>query len=187
MNDMILILNYSDTFSREIALRLRGEQVYGRIVSGMTTSAQIADLQPRGIILSGAAANAPGVFDAGILDLGIPVLALGHASHMLLAAQGGASAGVALTDKKASVRYEDSPLFTDLTGGERWGWADSAAPQGAPDAQKDIGFLTGPEQAAGVLGGGRFVLFLPGEPHKPSCLAPGCTHLRKAVVKIEMR
>ena len=44
MNDMILILNYSDTFSREIALRLRGEQVYGRIVSGMTTSAQIADL-----------------------------------------------------------------------------------------------------------------------------------------------
>ena len=120
MNDMILILNYSDTFSREIALRLRGEQVYGRIVSGMTTSAQIADLQPRGIILSGAAANAPGVFDAGILDLGIPVLALGHASHMLLAAQGGASAGIALTDKKASVRYEDSPLFTDLTGGERY-------------------------------------------------------------------
>lgn len=82
-------------------------------------------------------------------------------------------------------RYADLQL--DLTGGERWGWADSAAPQGAPDAQKDIGFLTGPEQAAGVLGGGRFVLFLPGEPHKPSCLAPGCTHLRKAVVKIEMR
>lgn len=81
--------------------------------------------------------------------------------------------------------YADLQL--DLTGGERWGWADSAAPQGAPDAQKDIGFLTGPEQAAGVLGGGRFVLFLPGEPHKPSCLAPGCTHLRKAVVKIEMR
>ena len=120
MNDMILILNYSDEFSREIALRLRGEQVYGRIVSGMTTSAQIADLQPRGIILSGAAANAPGVFDAGILDLGIPVLALGHASHMLLAAQGGASAGIALSDKKANVRYEDSPLFTDLTGGERY-------------------------------------------------------------------
>ena len=82
-------------------------------------------------------------------------------------------------------RYADLQL--DLTGGERWGWADSAAPQGAPDAQKDIGFLTGPEQAAGVLGGGRFVLFLPGEPHKPSCLAPGCTHLRKAVVKFEMR
>lgn len=120
MNDMILILNYSDEFSREIALRLRGEQIYGRIVSGMTTSAQIADLQPRGIILSGAAANAPGVFDAGILDLGIPVLALGHASHMLLAAQGGASAGVAMTDKKANVRYEESPLFTGLSGGERY-------------------------------------------------------------------
>ena len=40
--------------------------------------------------------------------------------------------------------------------------------------------------AGGVLGGGRFVLFLPGEPHKPSCIQGGCTHLRKAVVKIEM-
>ena len=120
MNDMILILNYSDEFSREIALRLRGEQVYGRIVSGMTTASQIAAMQPRGIILSGAAANAPGVFDAGILDLNVPVLALGHACHMLLAAQGGASAGIALSEKKANVRYEDSPLFTGLTGGERY-------------------------------------------------------------------
>jgi len=120
MNDMILILNYSEEFSREIALRLRDEQVFARIICGMTTAAQIAEMQPRGIILSGAAANAPGVFDAGVLDLGIPVLALGHACQMLLTAQGGACAGVALTDRKANVRYEDSALFTGLSGGERY-------------------------------------------------------------------
>ena len=91
MNDMILILNYSEEFSLEVARRLRAEGVYGRIISGMTTAAQVKELAPKGVILCGAASNAPGVFDAGILDLGIPVLALGHASHMLLAAQGGRS------------------------------------------------------------------------------------------------
>lgn len=120
MNDMILILNYSDEFSLEVASRLRMEHVYGRIVSGMTTAPQIAQLAPKGIILCGAAGNAPGVFDAGVLDLGIPVLALGHASHMLLAAQGGASASVAIAEKKATIEYEDAPLFAGVAEGERY-------------------------------------------------------------------
>ena len=30
MNDMILILNFSDEFSLEVARRLRAEQIYGR-------------------------------------------------------------------------------------------------------------------------------------------------------------
>lgn len=120
MNDSILILNYSDEFSLEVAHRLRLEQVYSRIVGGMITAAQVAEIAPKGIILCGAAGNAPGVFDAGILDLGLPVLALGHASHMLLAAQGGASAGAAITEKKANVQYESSPLFAGLAEGERY-------------------------------------------------------------------
>ena len=81
-------------------------------------------------------------------------------------------------------RYAD--LQIDLTGGEHWGWADDAAPEGDFAPEKDFGLLTGSEQAGGVLGGERFVLFLPGEPHKPSCIQDNCTHLRKAVVKIEM-
>ena len=120
MNDMILILNYSEEFSLEVARRLRAEGVYGRIISGMTTASQVKELAPKGIILCGAAGNAPGVFDAGILDLGIPVLALGHASHMLLAAQGGASAGVAIAEKIANIQYEESAIFADLDDGERY-------------------------------------------------------------------
>lgn len=81
-------------------------------------------------------------------------------------------------------RYAD--LQIDLTGGEHWGWAAAGTPQGDFDPQADIGFATGPEQASGTLGEGRFALFLPGEPHKPSCIQGGCTALRKAVVKIEM-
>jgi len=120
MNDMILILNYSDEFSLEVARRLRAEQVYGRIISGMTTASQVEEMAPKGIILCGAAGNAPGVFDAGILDLDIPVLALGHASHMMLAAQGGASAGVAIAEKKANIEYERSAIFTGVESGERY-------------------------------------------------------------------
>ena len=120
MNDMILILNYSDEFSLEVASRLRAERVYGRIISGMTTAAQIEEMHPNGIILCGAAGNAPGVFDAGILDLGIPVLALGHASHMMLAAQGGASAGVSIAERIAAIEYEESPIFRGIENGERY-------------------------------------------------------------------
>lgn len=120
MNDMILILNYSDEFSMEIARRLRSEQIYSRIISGMTTAAQIREMAPRGIVLSGEARSAQGVFDAGILELGIPVLAMGHAAHMLLAALGGASADVAVREKKAYIEYGQSALFAGLTGGERY-------------------------------------------------------------------
>ena len=81
MNDMILILNYSDEFAVEAARRLRGEQVFCKIISGMTTAAQIAQAAPRGIVLCGEPQSAAGVFDAEILKLGIPVLALGHAAQ----------------------------------------------------------------------------------------------------------
>ena len=53
MNDMILILNYSDEFAVEAARRLRGEQVFCKIISGMTTAAQIAQAAPRCIVLCG--------------------------------------------------------------------------------------------------------------------------------------
>lgn len=70
MNDMILILNYSDEFAVEAARRLRGEQVFCKIISGMTTAAQIAQAAPRGIVLCGEPQSAAGVFDAEILKLG---------------------------------------------------------------------------------------------------------------------
>ena len=120
MNDMILILNYSEEFSLEAARRLRAEHVFSRIIGGMTTASQVKAISPKGIILCGAAGNAPGVLDAGILELGIPVLALGHTSHMLLAAQGGASASVAIAEKKANIQYEKSELFTGIEDGERY-------------------------------------------------------------------
>lgn len=119
MNDMILILNYSDEYSAEAARRLRAEHIYCQIVPGATSASQVRELSPRGVLLTGEPGNGQGIFDAQILTLGVPVLALGHAAHMLLAAQGGASAGVALSERKAMITYADSPLFEGIADGER--------------------------------------------------------------------
>ena len=131
MNDMILILNYSDEFAVEAARRLRGEQVFCKIISGMTTAAQIAQAAPRGIVLCGEPQSAAGVFDAEILKLGIPVLALGHAAHMLITAMGGACAGTwtawviaveyarqAASMEPGNMQYQQ--LLSQLQGGGSW-------------------------------------------------------------------
>ena len=44
MQDMILILNYSDEFSMEIARRLRAEQIHARIAAPETTAQQVKAL-----------------------------------------------------------------------------------------------------------------------------------------------
>ena len=79
--------------------------------------------------------------------------------------------------------YADLQL--DLTGGEGWGYTNLP---GQPDGEfeGDIGFCTSPDAVTGSLGQGRFVLFFPGELHKPGVARPGCTQVRKAVIKIRM-
>ena len=73
------------------------------------------------------------------------------------------------------------------TGSEHWGWASEGTDEGAFDEASDCGFKSGAEHVGGVLGGGRFAIFFPGELHKPSCKSEGCNHVRKAVVKILMK
>lgn len=81
-------------------------------------------------------------------------------------------------------RYAD--LQIDLTGSEFWEWSAADEPESAFDDSADVGFVSGTAHASGILGEGRFALFLPRELHKPSCLHTDCTHVRKAVIKIEM-
>lgn len=81
-------------------------------------------------------------------------------------------------------RYADLQL--DLSGSEECGWMVLDEPNDDFDAAGDIGFVDGEEQGSAVLGDGRFVIFLPGELHKPCCQHGDCTAVRKAVVKIDM-
>ena len=120
MQDMILILNYSDEFSMEIARRLRAEQIHARIAAPETTAQQVKALAPRGVILSGEAAGKEAALDDGVLRLDIPVLAFGHAAHPLLQSLGGAIADTAISRKKALIQYRESALFAGVREGERY-------------------------------------------------------------------
>ena len=80
-------------------------------------------------------------------------------------------------------RYAD--LQIDITGGEGWGYTTLPGEE-AGEFTGDIGFRTSPDAVSGTLGEGRFVLFFPGELHKPGVARPGCAHVRKAVIKIRM-
>ena len=80
-------------------------------------------------------------------------------------------------------RYAD--LQIDLTGGEGWGYETAPGTEVEP-YQPDIGKKDSEDAVFGTLGEGRFVLFFPGELHRPGVEMPGCDRVRKAVVKIKM-
>ena len=80
-------------------------------------------------------------------------------------------------------KYAD--LQIDLTGGEGWGYETAPGTEVEP-YQPDIGKKDSEDAVFGALGEGRFVLFFPGELHKPGVARPGCAHVRKVVIKIRM-
>ena len=80
-------------------------------------------------------------------------------------------------------KYAD--LQIDLTGGEGWGYETAPGTEVEP-YQPDIGKKDSEDAVFGALGEGRFVLFFPGELHRPGVEMPGCNRVRKAVVKIKM-
>ena len=119
MDDCILVLSFSDRTALDLTRRIRGERVFSLILPGSTTAAQIRELSPKGIILSGEEVGS-GVLDAGVLGLGIPVLAVGHTAHMMLTALGGACAGTGVFQRRAEVHYEESALFRGIADDERY-------------------------------------------------------------------
>src|SRR5947208_12339437 len=76
----ILILDFGSQYTQVIARRIRECQVYSEIVRFDMPAAEIAELRPNGLILSGGPAS---VYDKGaphvdleIFSLGVPVLGI---------------------------------------------------------------------------------------------------------------
>lgn len=90
---MLVILDFGSQYSELIARRIRETQVYSEVLSYRTTIAQIKQLNPQGIILSGGPnsvydANAPQC-DPGIWDLGIPILGVCYGMQLMVQQLGG--------------------------------------------------------------------------------------------------
>ncbi|MFK9998888.1 YhcH/YjgK/YiaL family protein [Klebsiella aerogenes] len=97
------------------------------------------------------------------------------------------------TEAQAERRAEYHARYLDiqivLRGQE--GMAFSTLPAGEPQtdwlADKDIAFLAeGAQEKTVILNEGDFVVFYPGEVHKPLCAVGAPAKVRKAVVKVLM-
>jgi len=90
---MIVIIDFGSQFNQLIARRVRENRVYCQIEPPTVTAEQIRAWAPEGIILSGGPASiyekhSPRV-DAGIFELGIPVLGICYGMHFMVDSLGG--------------------------------------------------------------------------------------------------
>jgi GMP synthase (glutamine-hydrolysing) len=90
---MIVIIDFGSQFNQLIARRVRECRVYCQIEPPTVSAEQIRAWSPEGIILSGGPSsiyekNSPRV-DAGIFDLGIPVLGICYGMHFMVDTLGG--------------------------------------------------------------------------------------------------
>ena len=79
-SEMIVVLDFGGQYNQLIARRIRDLGVYSELLPYNTTVDKIRELKPKGIVFSGGPSSvygegAPAV-DAGILDLGIPILGI---------------------------------------------------------------------------------------------------------------
>ncbi|MEM1226476.1 MAG: glutamine-hydrolyzing GMP synthase [Planctomycetota bacterium] len=92
-SERIVVLDFGSQYAQLIARRVREQNVYCQIVRHDLTAQRIAELKPRGIILSGGpssvyADGAPNC-DPGLFELGIPVLGICYGMQLACQALGG--------------------------------------------------------------------------------------------------
>ena len=120
MRDMILVLNFDNAASRAVTRKLRSERVMCRIVPGSISLEDIQSQEPLGLLLAGGVTGQiPVRMDGRIPASGIPILALGDASALLLNQLSGAAGDIAIQGALMPVVYQPSPLLTGLENGER--------------------------------------------------------------------
>ncbi len=92
-DERVLVLDFGSQYAQLIARRVREQHVYCEIVRHDITAERIAELAPRGLILSGGpssvyAPDAPNC-DPGIFELGIPVLGICYGMQLICQHLGG--------------------------------------------------------------------------------------------------
>jgi GMP synthase (glutamine-hydrolysing) len=94
MRDWIAILDFGSQYSQLIARRVREQRVYCELLRHDTPAAVLRERAPRGVILSGGPASVlePGSpdADAGLFDLGVPMLGICYGMQLMGRRLGGA-------------------------------------------------------------------------------------------------
>ena len=91
--DTILVVDFGAQYAQLIARRVREAHVYSEIVPHTITAAEVAARRPAGLIFSGGPASvhvdgAP-LIDAGVYELGVPVLGICYGAQLIALQLGG--------------------------------------------------------------------------------------------------
>ncbi len=91
--DTVLVVDFGAQYAQLIARRVREANVYSEIVPHTITAAEIAERSPVGVIFSGGPKSvhvegAP-VVDAGVYELGVPVLGICYGAQLVASQLGG--------------------------------------------------------------------------------------------------
>jgi GMP synthase (glutamine-hydrolysing) len=121
MTEQLVILDFGSQYTQVIARRIRECNVYSVILRYDTPAADIAALQPKGIILSGGpssvyAKKAP-LPDPGLFELNVPILGVCYGLQLLAHYLGGkVEPGQKREYGKGTLQVKDSfcPLFANL-------------------------------------------------------------------------
>jgi GMP synthase (glutamine-hydrolysing) len=137
----VLVVDLGAQYAQLIARRVREAHVYSEIVPHDAAVADLAKRRPAGLILSGGPASvyevgAPAV-DAGLFDLGVPVLGICYGHQLMAQALGGQVAATGQREYGGTTLSVDQPggvLLADL-GAEEQVWmshgdAVTRAPKG---------------------------------------------------------
>lgn len=120
---MIAILDFGSQYSELIARRIRETQVYSEVLSYRITAEKLAEIKPKGIILSGGPSS---VYDQGaphcdpaIWDLGVPVLGVCYGMQLMVQQLGGKVERATRAEYgKASLVIDDpTDLLTNVEDG----------------------------------------------------------------------
>ena len=118
--DRVLVVDFGAQYAQLIARRVREAHVFSEIVPRGITATEVKARRPAGIILSGGPASvyaADGYeLDAGILDLGIPVLGICYGHQVIADALDGVVTGndVAEYGRTELTTSGSSLLLSDL-------------------------------------------------------------------------
>lgn len=120
---MIVVLDFGSQYSELIARRVRETQVYSEVISYRTTAAQLRQLAPMGIILSGGPSSVYDEYaphcDPDIWNLGIPVLGVCYGMQLMVQQLGGEVVRSERAEYGKASLFIDDPtdLFTNVEDG----------------------------------------------------------------------
>lgn len=119
MRDMLLVLNFDNAASRTITRKLRSERIMCKIVPGDISLDEVESQSPLGLVLAGSKQLPDCQPDGRLFVCGLPILAVGAASGLLLSAIGGQMGEETLESGLFTLQYRHPILFKGMEDGDR--------------------------------------------------------------------